>query len=225
MPGSGRHASEAFAFPTCCVDSSLDAFSVKELDPWKCREAFFGIPEGDSESLRKFLQKVGLWLPEAADHMGEGHWSKDVRRHCEAGNPIPISVKGLLRFRQSLQRALLDLDSFKRDYAPTLASPVTGFELYEQSALSFPLRFELTDRASGVISLSDAYNVLLATALLDVARGIRFAVCAREGCGTTFLLKTKRRKIFCSLKCAHAACEKRNRPLRPKLAKPDNEAK
>jgi hypothetical protein len=216
VPGAGRHASEAYAFPTCRTDDSLDAFLVKKLDPWKCREAFFGIREGESESLRKFLHKVGLWLPEAADRMGEGHWSKDIRHHCEAGNPIPISVKGLLRFRHSLQSALLDVEAFKRDYAPTLTSPETGFELYEQSGLRFPLQFELTNVASGVIILSDAYNMLLATTLIDVARGIRFAICARESCLKSFPLKTKRRKIFCSPKCAHAACEKRNRPLRAK---------
>jgi hypothetical protein len=219
VSGDARHAPEIFAFPTCRVDDSLAAFKTTELDPWKCREAFFDLPEGDNPALRKFLQKVGLWFNADMDSGGLGHWAEDIRNHCESGNPLPISVTGLWRFRRGLQGALLDDAAFKLDYAPRLTQPETGFDIYWQSRQSgpiFPLQFELTDVASGVITLSNAYEALIATALFDIAREIRFKICARETCKRPFPLKSKRAKIFCSVKCAHAETEKRNRPLRPK---------
>ncbi len=151
--------------------------------------------------------------------MGAGHWSDDIRLHCEAGNPVPISVEGLWRFRRGLQAALSDEAAFKADYAPPLKRPETGFQMYRQSGNKFPLTFELAEVASGVVTISDAYRSLLATVLFDVARGIRFKVCARESCNRPFPLKTKRPKKFCSPRCAHAETERRNRPLRGKVKK------
>jgi hypothetical protein len=191
VKGDSHHKAALYAFPTIPAD-----YTVKELDPWKCRDAFFAIPENDNTKLGKFLDKVGVWLRE--DGELKGHWSDEVYRHYKDGNPQPISVEGLWRFRTSLKNALVDERARK--------------ELANDSALEFPLTFELTDVASGALGISDVHTMLIATVIFDAARGIRFKVCAREDCKRPFPLKTKRRKIFCNPYCAHITTVRRNRP-------------
>ena len=48
--------------------------------------------------------------------------------------------------------------------------------------IEFPLSLELSSVASGVVTLTDTYSALLATVFFDVARGVRFKVCAKPDC-------------------------------------------
>ena|ERR1017187_766550 len=203
VEGDSHHKTALYAFPKTPAD-----YTIKELDPWKCRDAFFAIPEHDTTKLGKFLDKVGIWLREDGDL--KGHWSKEVYRHYKDGNPRPISVEGLWSFRAALKEALVDKRAFKETYAPLLTHPGVGHEAPE-SGIEFPLCFELTDVASGALTISNVHHMLLATVFFDVARGIPFKICAREDCKRPFPLKTRREKQFCQWYCAHITTVRRNR--------------
>jgi hypothetical protein len=82
----------------------------------------------------------------------------------------------------------------------------------QQSGIEFPMRLEITDVASGVLTLTDAYHMLLATVFFDIARGIRFKTCERGDCGRPFPLESKHEKKFCCWYCAHITTVRRNRP-------------
>lgn len=200
-----------YAFPRIVDEGAPDAFKVKDLDAWSCRDEFFGIHENDRKALLKFLGKVGLV---GVDREGEltGHWSKEVMQHYRTEHLIPIDVGGLWKFREVLKRALTKKKAFKETYAPLLADSADGVE--------FPLRLELTNVASGALTLTDAYHALLATVFFDVARGIRFKVCARKDCGKPFPLETKHKKKFCCWYCAHITTNRKNRRVGKKKHRP-----
>jgi hypothetical protein len=209
VKGDSRHDGGEYAFPTLVTDGSLDAFMVSELDAWTCRDEFFAIPENDNEKLRRFLERVGIWMREDFDL--KGHWSKEVTRHYREGNPIPVAVPGLWRFRESLRRALVNKKAFKETYAAPLPRPKTGRQLLQQSDIEFPLSLELTGVAAGVVTLTDAYHMLQATVFFDVARGIRFKVCQREDCKAPFPVESEHERVFCTQYCGHLVSQRANR--------------
>jgi hypothetical protein len=214
VEGRPGHKPAQFAFSKIEADRSLEAFKVTELDAWKCREEFFALPQKDNEALLKFLTKMGVWL-----HMEEkllGHSSDEVTQHYWEGHPVPIDVAGLWGFREGLKEALVDRKAFSRTYGPALSRPETGFQLLQQSGIEFPLRFELTNVAGGVVTLTDAYRMLLATVFFDVASGLRFRVCQRADCGQVFPVETRHEKKFCCWYCAHITTVRRNRPHKAK---------
>ena len=189
-----------FAFP---VVMRPRAGKVRKLDGWKCREAFFALRNGDNKALLRFLKGVGLW----DDVEISSHRYIEVNKHCQEGHPPPITVDGLWRFRDALKRALLDKEGFKTSYAPKAADVEAVF----QSGIEFPLRFELTKVAAGVIETTDAYHMLLATVFSDVARGLRFKKCARKDCGDPFEAKPNYGKVFCSWYCGHLVAQRNKR--------------
>jgi len=199
-----------YAFSRVEDDGTIEAFQVSELNGWRCRADFFELQEGDNPALLKFLKKMGVWLNQEGELLG--HWSKEVLQHCRAGHPVPIEVKGLWGFRERLKQALVDKDAFKKTYAPLLSRPNSGLQLVQQRGIEFPLRLEITSAASGVVTVMDAYHMLLATVFFDVASGVRFRVCEREDCRTPFPLETKHDKKFCCWYCAHITTVRRNRP-------------
>ena len=216
VQGDAHHKTALFAFPTCQMDNSLEAFKVKEMDAWERREAFFAIPENDSEKLRDFLESTGLWFENEPDI--QGHWSKDVERHVERGNPMPLDVAGLWAFRASLLRSLTNQKAFKETYAPLLSRPDTGLGMLKESesGIVFPMRLELTNVASGAITLTGAYEALLATVFFDIASGTRFKTCARPDCRKPFPVESKHKKKYCEWNCAHIETVRRNRKPKSK---------
>ncbi len=169
-----------------------DSPEVSELDGWECREEFLALPKTDNNALLKFLTKMGLF-----HHRSEGllgHWSSEVMQHYRQGNPIPVDVRGLWKFRDNLKRDLL------------------GERLPETSDVEFLLGFELTRTAAGVVTITDAYHLLLATVFVDAAKRVRYKLCQREDCGQLFPLENKHKKKFCCWYCAHITTVRRNRP-------------
>lgn len=186
MIGRGNRTGQvAFGTPDASVGSAT------ELDAWKCREEFLGIAENDNETLLKFLTKLGEWHRLEGDLLG--HRSSEVASHHRQGNPMPVDVRALWQFRDSLKHALVD----KR--------------LPDTSDIEFPLSFELTGMATGVVTITNAYHLLLATVLVDAAKKIRFRICQREDCGKVFPLQSKHKKKFCCEYCAHITTVRRSR--------------
>ena len=88
------------------------------------------------------------------------HWSDEVMRHYREEHLIPLDVRGLWTFREGLKDALVNKKSFKETYAAPLSRPETGVQLIQQrSGFEFPLRFELTKVASGLVTVTDAYHM------------------------------------------------------------------
>jgi hypothetical protein len=123
-------------------------------------------------------------------------------QHYRDERLMPLAVSGLWQFKQSLKSALTDMEGFKQTYAPLLAGAEDGLE--------FPLRLELTKVAAGVLTLNDAYHALLASVFFDIARGLRFGVCALPDCGMPFPLGSRTEKTYCTQYHAHLASKRRN---------------
>jgi hypothetical protein len=201
----------------------LDAFKVTELDAWNCRDAFLSIPENDNDKLLQFLETVGQWSRSEGDITR--HWSQEVQRHISDGNPTPLSVAGLWIFQRSLKQALLNKSAFKKMYAPLTARPKTGVELLQEGhqGVAFPLRFEITDVPFGVLTLTCAYDALLATVFFDVARGLKFKVCSRKDCGKPFPITSDHAKWFCSQYCGHLVSQRNKREMEKKKRQAEKE--
>jgi len=134
------------------------------------------------------------------------------------------------RFREDLSDALLDRQRkhFMTSVTPELPRPKTLLDLMTpHPANNFPLRFELSKVAAGVVTITNARQMLFATVLADVARGIRFKTCKRKDCGKPFPIESEHTRTFCSQYCGHlvsqrkkrAAKQRNQRALRKKAAR------
>jgi len=188
------------------LSREADKVPLSELDGWKLRDEFFRLPENDPHRLAAFLNAVGAWSsdPEEA--------AFDLRRF-----PCYVHLDDVWRFRADLRDALLRThrENFIRSVAPRLAKPKTLADLEAEPyswVHNFPLRFELSDVAAGVVTVTNARRMLFATVLADVAGGIRFKICQRPDCGVAFPLESKHKRKFCCWNCAHLTTVRRNRP-------------
>jgi len=204
-------APRIWAFPTVVDDGTLDSFKLKERDAWDCREEFLAIPDGDNEKMRLYLESVGIWLDDRNEYENQ---VREVAEHRRAGHPHPVAISGLWKFQSMLKRSLINKRAFVEKYGLALGRPETGLQLLNESkkVMAFPLSMELGKAATGVIPLDDAFRMLLATIFIDVARGIRFKVCARKDCQKPFPLESKHHRKFCCWYCAHITTVRRNRP-------------
>jgi hypothetical protein len=205
--GRPHHREREFAFSKLLTDDSLEAFELEELNGWDCRDAFFRIPEGDKGKLLEFLKTVGVF----SNLELSGHWSDEVTKHCREGHPVPIDVRGIWKLRDGLKRALLNRGEFAEVYAPPLSRPRTARQLVQQSGINFPLRFEVGKVASGVVTTTEAYHMLLATVFADVVRGTRFKTCEREDCGSPFPITSEHSRKFCCQYCGHLVSQRKKR--------------
>src|ERR1700734_4176233 len=181
---------------------ALEQVKLVELDAWQCRDEFFSIADNDAPGFTQFLNRVGVWSadPEAA--------SLDWSRY-----PIYAHLDDVLRFREELTTALVHPKSFRANGSPALPRPQTLLDLIAQSnpVNSFPLRFELTDVAAGIVTLTNARQMLLATVLADVARGIRFKTCKRKDCQKPFAIESEHKRDYCGQYCGHLESVRRSR--------------
>lgn len=196
VKGDTRHGKREYAFPRLLVDTGRP----RHLDAWDCRDDLFSLREGDNNGLLAFLAKVGLFEQQDGDLLG--HWSDEVMKHYRDEQLAPLDVGALWKFQQVLKHALTDMGWFKKAYAPLLTDAKDGLE--------FPLRLEMTKVASGVLTLTNAYHALLASVFFDIARGLRFRVCALPECNTPFPLGSRSEKTYCTQYHAHLASKRRN---------------
>jgi hypothetical protein len=189
---------------------SPEGVKLAELDGWACRDEFFGLPENDLARLAQFLNKVGVWSsdPESS--------SLDWSRY-----PLFVHADDVRRFRADLRDALLDQNrkQFIAAVTPELTKPKTLLDLIAEphsGTNNFPLRFELSGVAAGVVTMLNARHMLFATVLADVASGIRFKICRRQDCGKPFPLESEHKKVFCTQYCGHLVSQRKNRATEQK---------
>ena len=128
-----------------------------------------------------------------------------MERFCEAYlEQFSKAPKGLKQYLTNTKR-------FKENYAPLLPRPETGLQLVKQSGIEFPLRFELTEVASGIVTITDTYHMLLATVFADVARGIRFKTCKRKDCQKPFAIESAHKRKYCGQYCGHLVSQRKKR--------------
>lgn len=187
---------------------------LSELDGWKVRDEFLRLPE-DPRKLAAFLNTVGAWSsdPEEA--------ALDSRRF-----PIYAHLDDLWMFRADLRDALLGehRGSFIRSVAPRLkkASTLADLQMEPYSwANNFPFRFELSDVAAGLVTITNARRMLLATVFVDIANGLRFKVCQRPDCDRRkiFPIESRHERKFCDWYCAHITTVRKNRPRKGRSKK------
>src|ERR1700678_2126909 len=183
---------------------------LSELDGWKCREEFLGLPENDLEKLAEFLNRVGLWSTD-----GEAYGFDPSRF------PLYVYLDDMRRFRADMKDALLDESRkhFMAAVTPKVPKPRTLLDLialpYPRN--NFPLRFELSRVVEGVVTITHARQMLFATVLADVANGIRFQTCKRKDCDKAFPIESEHERIFCSQYCGHLVSQRKKRAEERKL--------
>ena len=186
---------------------AIDSEVLSEItDIGAIREKFFGLPENDLDKLAAFLNEVGAW-PSSGDpsQSTPGHGMKF---------PVIVQPSDVWAFRDDLKDALLDKNRkwFKQSVTPVSSKPKTWFDLYSNhQANDFHLHFELSNVVAGVVTLTNARHMLFATLLADVARGIRFKLCARKGCRQPFPITSEHVKKYHSPECGHLALVQKQR--------------
>jgi hypothetical protein len=184
---------------------SPDTTALPELDGEACRDRFFSLPENDPAQIRDFLNAVGVWSKD------EESASLDALRR-----PLYVHLDEVWTFRNHLRDSLLpeNREKFKTEVTPELPKPKTLLGLMTEPyswVNEFPLRFELSKIAAGVVTLTNARRMLFATVLADVASGIRFKECKRRDCRKPFAIESKHKKKFCSQYCGHLVSQRKKR--------------
>lgn len=177
---------------------------LKELDGWNCRNEFLRLRQGDMDAARTFLEQVGMWDFDPGSELP--YWP--IRR-------LIVEPERLWNFHCDIGTALQPehQKSFIRQVGPEFPTPRSLLDLIGKPHPSnlFPVRFELTNVAAGVVTLTNACQMIRATVLADIARGIKFRVCEREDCGRTFPLESEHERKYCSQYCGHLESVRRQR--------------
>jgi hypothetical protein len=187
--------------------------ALTEMNADYVRDEFFAVPENDIHKLAEFLNKVGAWPSSDSPSPNEpGHAMQ---------TPLVVRPQNVWAFRDELRDALLGplRKRLKEELTPIQAKKRTWADLYpKHSANNFPLQFELSNVAAGVVTLTNARHMLFATVLADVAHGIRFKVCKRKDCKKPFPLLSAHKRAYCGQYCGHLESVRRKR----KVTRPAN---
>lgn len=196
-----------------------DTSTLRNLDGWHCRDEFFELPIGDVDRLTVFLNDVGAWP-------GGGEPNQNTPGDA-LRFPLSINAEDVWAFRDDLKDALQNREAFKKALGPfprnrtflDLAGPLpveikqTAGPIFSVPANSFQLRLELSKVAAGVVTITNARHMLIATVIADVARGIKFGICKRKDCRIPFAIKDgrARKKKYHDDQCQHLALVQRGR--------------
>jgi hypothetical protein len=141
------------------------------------------------------------------------HHSKEFMEHIRNDHPTPLDVTGLWRLRDGLKEVLVDQKRFakklpRRPLTERLSEFILSFDYYRPD-MSFG--FDMSKVPVGVITITDAMQLLLATIFLDLARGLKFKFCARKDCGDLFVVTSKHKRRYCCQYCAHLESVRKQR--------------
>jgi hypothetical protein len=181
-----------------------------ELDGTQCWEEFFSLPEDDS-ALFGFLNKVGLWQsdPPAAFiyHRSDEYKPVEVGGRFVSSYIPLVTPAEIWSFRKALRAALPSRKKFVEKYAAPLKSqPKSGHAHQDILYNQFFVRFELDGpNPAAVVSTVCLREMILAINYSDIARGVRYQVCARKDCPRGLFRNEKGdpRKKYCTQYCGH----------------------
>jgi hypothetical protein len=178
------------------------------LDGWESRREFFKLPQNEN-ALLGFLSKVGVWqtgrvgteMPYVFVPVAPFIYrtSKEMMQNCKEGQPPPVSVEAMWAFRESLGESLKNRKRFIETRA-FARRPKSGLEALFPVGDKFDFSFELEKNPEGVVTVTDARQMLLTTVYADIVRGLKFKYC--ESCGIPFHIGSRPEKRFCEHNCA-----------------------
>jgi hypothetical protein len=173
---------------------SPDDVHIEKLSAWALREEFFKLPENDTQRLAAFLNYVGVWSKDGEQPV-LSYWSR---------SPLFVKPEEVWAFRLDLKDALIYRKQFTAYAKPVLPENLSDLIAHPPTN-QFSFHFELAHIAEGVVTVTNARQMLIATVLADVARGLRFKVCKRHDCDCEpiFEVRTKHKRQFCSQYCGH----------------------
>jgi len=201
-------------FATRYVGKIAAEESATEIDGEKYWTKFFDLPQNDG-ALFDFLNEVGLWQsdPPAAfvHHRDDRYIPIDVGGRFVSSYVLAVDPVHVWRFRSNLRETLPNPKKFIANFAAARKTPSAMRDLlYNQ----FFVRFELDGPApAAVVSTVCLREMILAINYSDIARGVRFQICARKDCPRGLFRNEKGdpRKIYCSQYCAHLESMRRSR--------------
>jgi hypothetical protein len=174
---------------TSLVGTPLES-KEQQIDGWECRREFLKLPEDDHE-LCRFMNKVGMW----------------DRYTGELPKTIDLWPRRVWELRKDLKDEL-ELKSFSTEFA----NPDSSLGSILIPHLSF--RFKLNSQvATGVVTITSFWEMLLTTIYVDFARGFSFARCQRQDCNgdKVFVVETAHKRKFCSQYCGHLVSMRKKR--------------
>jgi len=183
-----------------------DARAFHEMDGCQCLSDFLALRDGDTEALQKFLTKVGAY-----DISAEADFSPWSQREMR------VNLKHIWSFRDVLEHVMIQgdiQDNFLSQIAPAIEAPKSYLDLWKpHPGNKFVLRFELSKTKSFSVTVTNAFHMLLAQALTDIASHVRYKRCKRRDCNRLkiFRVESAHDRDYCGQYCGHIESVRRNR--------------
>lgn len=189
-------------------------------DPRDLRTEFLKLPH-NAESVRKFLEKLGVWsawkvksIRSGAMRIGTSvpEWRLDGAfgyRYLSDLAVYPIELKLLWKEQAYWKDVLLcDLQPLRSEFAAPCegASPAERENFAVSTEIGNTLRMHMEWKSGpgqyprAIIQPVTGRELLIATAWLDIVQQQKVQVCQRRDCGLPF---TGREQKYCSDSCAH----------------------
>jgi hypothetical protein len=178
-------------------------------DPWELRNQFFRMRH-DEKAAFEFLNQVGVWRAHADPHVsasaGEMLLSGDFGYRLFFGRALPLTLEQLWRDQDHWANLLRSPSLLRAEFGPAPADDAPPFKKFDFAAkanLSNTLPLHLEWRRSSpnaVIQPITGWELLIATAQVDLVSGAAFQVCQRMDCGIPF---SGRRRKYCQWYCGH----------------------
>ena len=150
----------------------------RPMNPWTLRNEFLGLKDTSNHSLVKFLNKCGEWSDES--ELGARRYSSDDKTRIFLAS----------RFWEDRKKIRL---AIKEGVSKWHDGPYgSGFRLARRAEYPHLLLPEVF-----------CLDAILHSVTLDLLRGVKFRVCAREDCRKPFPVESGHGKIYCEQYCGH----------------------
>ncbi len=180
---------------------SSSEVSKRRSDPWVMRSEFLKLPQ-ENDALATFLNKWGSWGPNAILHT---EFLGEVEEIFEMSP-------------QRMDRACVipsDVWEYQKLCGQALMGPPHIWLGSSHGMLSsaIPRR----EYPHLLLTANDCAHAIQTTITFDLLRKVKFAVCKRKDCETTFSLETRHKRKYCSWYCGHIESVRKGRKLKAKV--------
>jgi CGNR zinc finger len=190
--------------------AALTYSPVSSYDAWEKRNEFFRLKEGDNEGLLNFLNSIGVWDRPNQDDAGD-FGEDDPHEFTQEGGDFLVQGQPL-RFSDDFWHI--------REHAQIALSSKKGLDIL--SAFDLPVRLVLKSTGSYFLICTITFlETLLATVLIDNAKGARVLKCARPDCGIVFSTDNQHERKYCSWDCGHLVAVRKFRLTKQQNPSPE----
>ena len=196
---------------------------VKDEEVWELRNSFLRMKHTEEAAL-DFLGQIGVWIADDTkpqSNMPETRLSGAFGYRWFSGRARPLTLETLWAdqaYWKSLLRDPVKLAAMFKKSPANDAHPAdkVSFALDNYFRNTLPIHLEVGEVPHAVIQPFTGYELLIATAWIDLVRGSNTQVCQRTDCGIPF---TGRKRPFCSWYCGHIVSVRRGREKKKRLSK------